>query len=74
MRKIRKVIGMTHSRILAIQLFQGVFEMIATRCRQHIGAPKVYHATQTLAARDDYLVDKYGGQRQNRTAETGDFQ
>jgi hypothetical protein len=37
------------------------------------GVPKVYRVTQGLKAENFYLVDKYGGQGQNRTADTGIF-
>ena len=36
------------------------------------GVPKVYRVTQGITE-NFYLVDKYGGQGQNRTADTGIF-
>ena len=42
-------------------------------CNFRTGVPKVYRVTQGLTEENFYLVDKYGGQGQNRTADTGIF-
>ena len=42
-------------------------------CVFRTGVPNVYRVTQGLTEENFYLVDKYGGQGQNRTADTGIF-
>jgi len=64
-------------RMMAFQVLAGVFEMVAMRCLLYPlrigGVPKVYRVTQGLKVKNAYLIDKYGGQGQNRTADTGIF-
>jgi len=51
--------------------------MVAMRCPRYPlrfgGVPKVYRMTRGLKVKNSYLIDKYGGQGQNRTADTGIF-
>jgi len=66
------VVGQPRLRMIAVQVFEGVLVMAATTS-SGTGVPKVYRVTQGLKAENFYLVDKYGGQGQNRTADTGIF-
>jgi hypothetical protein len=49
-------------------MLEGVFVMAATS-----SSVQVYRVTRGLTEENFYLVDKYGGQGQNRTADTGIF-
>ncbi len=66
------LVGQPRLRMIAFQVFEGVLVMAAT-ASSGTGVPKVYRVTQGLKAENFYLVDKYGGQGQNRTADTGIF-
>jgi len=55
-------------RMIAFQVFEGVFVMAATS-----SSVQVYRVTRGLTEENFYLVDKYGGQGQNRTADMGIF-
>jgi len=67
------VVDQPRLRMIAFQVFEGVL-VIAATASSGTGVPKVYRVTQRLTEENFYLVDKYGGQGQNRTADTGDFQ
>ena len=66
------VVGQSRLRMIAFQVFEGVYDMAAT-ASSGTGVPKVYRVTQGLTEENFYLVDKYGGQGRNRTADTGIF-
>jgi len=58
--------------MIAFQVFQGVLVMVATTSSS-TSVPKLHRVTQGLTEENFYLVDKDGGQGQNRTADTGIF-
>ena len=66
------VAGQPRLRMIAFQVFEGVFVMVAT-ATSGTGVPKVYRVTQGLKAESFYLVEFIGAQGQNRTADTGIF-
>ena len=66
------VVGQPRLRMIAFQVFDGVLVTAAT-ASSGTGVPKVYRVTRGLKAENYYLVDKYGGQGRNRTADTGIF-
>ena len=62
------VVGQPRLRMIAFQGFEVVLVMAATS-----SSVQVYRVTQGLTEENFYLIDKYGGQGQNRTADTGIF-
>jgi hypothetical protein len=67
-RNVLMVDGQPRLRMIAFQVFEGVFVMAATS-----SSVQVYRVTQGLTEENFYLVDKYSGQGWNRTSDTGIF-
>ena len=66
------VTGQPRLRMTAVQVCEGVFEIVAT-VPSGTGVPKMYRVTQGLKAENFYLVEFIGGQGRNRTTDTRIF-